>query len=107
MDAIIQGLVLTLMEVLKGAKLFPSMMEKLCLKYIPTFAWFPEKKSQVEYETRLCNKVITFHQNKGDATTVNKPCKIETYVVIDDPFTKRKQTVLGVASKQTRPRIRN
>uniref|UniRef100_A0A9I9DJB7 Uncharacterized protein n=1 Tax=Cucumis melo TaxID=3656 RepID=A0A9I9DJB7_CUCME len=55
------------MEIPKGAKSFPSMMEKLYLKHIPSLAMLPQRKipSRVYNQTTL-NRVITFHQNKEE-----------------------------------------
>ncbi|TYJ97633.1 hypothetical protein E5676_scaffold469G00170 [Cucumis melo var. makuwa] len=67
LGAIIQGAILAWMEIPKGAKSFPSMMEKLYLKHIPSLAMLPQRKipSRVYNQTTL-NRVITFHQNKEE-----------------------------------------
>uniref|UniRef100_A0A9I9DIT8 Uncharacterized protein n=1 Tax=Cucumis melo TaxID=3656 RepID=A0A9I9DIT8_CUCME len=55
------------MRNLKGAKSFPTMVEKLCLKYLSTFARYPQT-DMVEGKCNLVglNRTRTLHQNKEE-----------------------------------------
>ena len=52
----------------KGATPFLSTLEKLCLKYLPTLARFPQTNMAAgNYNLAGMNRILTVHQNKKEA----------------------------------------
>lgn len=55
----------------EGAKPFPTTMEKLCFKYLPTLARYPKIEMGVRVNLAGLNRLRTLHLNKEEELRQN------------------------------------